>query len=368
MTRSFQNLRAIDPGFEAESRLAFNIGLPARTYATRAAAVAAHHAILDRLSQLPGVRAVSATTLLPFGEGSWGNTLRIEGLPTPPGTIAPVVQFRAVAGGYVEALGMRLVRGRGITRGDVERGDAVVVVNQALARGYFRETDPIGRRIQSATSSPTPWLTIIGVTADTPTNALAEASRQPTLYMPMSMAGGPDIPAAALLGPDVSVMSYLIHATTSPLNLLSDVRGALDTVDDTLAIAQPRTLQSVLDRAAAQAAFTMVLGIYGVISYVVTQRTGEIGLRLAMGADPSGVALMILRQSGLVALVGVATGLVIALAGGRLISTLLYGVSPRDPAVFAATTTLLLAISTLASWLPARRAARLSPLDALRAE
>jgi ABC-type antimicrobial peptide transport system permease subunit len=111
-----------------------------------------------------------------------------------------------------------------------------------------------------------------------------------------------------------------------------------------------------------------MVGIYGVISYVVTQRTGEIGVRLAMGARPTRVAIMILRQSSLVAVTGIAIGLVIALAGGRLISTLLYGVSPRDPVVFAATTTLLLVISMLASWLPARRAARLNPLDALRAE
>jgi len=160
------------------------------------------------------------------------------------------------------------------------------------------------------------------------------------------------------------------------------VRGAIDTIDAKLALAQVRTLQDTLDRASAQMAFTMVLlaiaaacalmlgviGIYGVMSYVVSQRTGEIGVRLALGADPVSVAGMIVRQGGVVALAGIAVGVAAALAGSRLIESLLYDVTPRDPGVFAATTLTLLAVALLACWLPARRAARLSPLEALRAE
>jgi ABC-type antimicrobial peptide transport system permease subunit len=160
------------------------------------------------------------------------------------------------------------------------------------------------------------------------------------------------------------------------------VRAAIGQINPNLAVAQVRTLQDILDRASAQMAFTMVLiaiaaiialmlgviGIYGVMAYIVSQRTGEIGVRLALGAEPGSVAGMIVRQGGIVALAGVTAGLATALAGSRLIESLLYGVSPRDPGVFAVTTLILLSVGLLACWLPARRAARLSPLEALRTD
>jgi putative ABC transport system permease protein len=160
------------------------------------------------------------------------------------------------------------------------------------------------------------------------------------------------------------------------------VRRAIDELDPSLAIAQVRMLQDIVDRASDQMSFTMILlaiaatvalllgaiGIYGVISYIVTQRTGEIGVRLAMGAEPSNVARMILQQGGLVTMFGIAGGLIAALAGSQLIRSLLYGVSPRDPIVFALMTVALLVVALLACWLPARRAARLTPLQALRTE
>jgi ABC-type antimicrobial peptide transport system permease subunit len=177
-------------------------------------------------------------------------------------------------------------------------------------------------------------------------------------------------------------MGFIVRTATPPLGLVPSVRRAIDAIDKNLALAQVRTLEDTLDRASSQMAFTMVLlaiaagvalllgviGIYGVMSYIVTQRTGEIGVRLALGADPRSVARMIVRQGGVVALAGVTIGLAAALAGSRLIESLLYGVSPRDPGVFGVTTLLLLGVALLACWLPARRAARLSPLEALRTE
>jgi ABC-type antimicrobial peptide transport system permease subunit len=175
-------------------------------------------------------------------------------------------------------------------------------------------------------------------------------------------------------------MSYVVRASTAPLDLVPSVRRAVDAIDANLALADVRTLQDSLDRGAAQMAFMMVLlaiaalvalllgviGIYGVMSYIVSQRTGEIGVRLALGAEPGGVARAIVGQGGLVALAGIVVGLVAAFAGSRLIGSLLYDVSPRDPQVFAATASILLGIALLASWLPARRAAGLSPIEALR--
>ena len=172
----------------------------------------------------------------------------------------------------------------------------------------------------------------------------------------------------------------MVRTTHDPAELVNAARAAVEGVDANLAMAQVRTLQEMVDRAGSQMLFTMVLlgiaagvalllgaiGIYGVVSYVAAQRTGEIGVRLALGAEPAGVAAMILRQSARVTMIGIGVGLAVALAGGRLIEALLYNVSPRDPVVLGAVTLLLTAVAVIACWLPARRAARLSPLEALR--
>jgi putative ABC transport system permease protein len=398
MVRSFQNLRAFDPGFDATSALTFRIGLPDRAYPTRASAATAHHAILDRLATIPGVTAVSASTGLPLADACFGNTILVQGRDVADGRPLPLARLCAVSGGYVAAMGVRLLRGRGIDRDDVERSQPNVVVNQAFVDIVFPAGDPIGQRIRSnapprttprpegAVSSawdggPPPWLTIVGIVSNTPFMALAERNPTPMVYMPMSIAGGPDIPAIAMLGPPVTAMSYVVRSTASPSGLLPAVRDAIDGVDPTLAVSRVSTLEDVLDRASAQMAFTMILltiaagvalllgliGIYGVISYIVSQRAGEIGVRIALGAQPGNVAGLIVRQGGTVALAGIAVGFSAALAGSRLVESLLYDVSPRDPAIFAATTLTLLAVALLACWLPARRAARIDPVETLRA-
>ncbi len=200
--------------------------------------------------------------------------------------------------------------------------------------------------------------------------------------MPMSIAAGPDIPLSALVGPDISTMYFVLRTAVDPVSLSSSIRRAVDDIDPKLAVAQARTLQSLVDRASAQMAFTMVLigiagsvalalgivGIYGVMSYIVSQRKGEIGVRLALGAEPQAVAAMILRQGSVVTGIGAVVGLLVSLAGSRLIASLLFGIGPRDPMVFVGTTVILLIVATLACWLPARSAARLSPLEALRAD
>ena len=240
---------------------------------------------------------------------------------------------------------------------------------------YFPGQDPIGQRVRASIPPNSrfgipDWLIVVGVVSNVVTTALAEPAPAGHLYMPMSIAGGPDIPAQALVGPDVIMMGYVVRTTTQPSSMVAAVRGAVASVDPNIALADVRTLQTILDRASEQMAFTMVLiaiaasvalilgviGIYGVMSYVVTQRTAEIGVRLALGAEPGGVAGMIVRQGGLVALAGIAVGLATALAGSRLMASLLYGVSTRDPGVFAAATAGL-------AW---RRAARLLAAGAPR--
>jgi putative ABC transport system permease protein len=345
-----------------------------------------HQSILDGIAMLPGVTAVSASTCLPLAGPCFGNGLQTE-RRIEDGRPRPFIWWRGVAGNYFETVGMRMLRGRGIDRGDVERGERIVVVDEAVARAYFPGLDPIGQRVRASfppnSRFGTPdWLIVVGVVSNVVTTALAETAPAGHLYMPMSIAGGPDIPAQALVGPDVIMMGYVARTTTPPSTLVAAVRGAVGNVDPNLALADVQTLQTILDRASEQMAFTMVLiaiaasvalvlgviGIYGVMSYVVTQRTAEIGVRLALGADPGGVAGMIVRQGGLVALAGIAAGLGTAFLGSRLITSLLYGISARDPGVFTAATLTLFGVALIACWLPARRAAAVDPLVALRAE
>src|SRR5688572_7843608 len=351
MVRSFLNLRAIDPGFNPASTLKFSVGLPPQKYGTVETAVAAHHAIIERIAALPGVAAAAATTCLPLSMGCNGNTLRVEGENYPPGTLPPLSLFRAISGGYFEAMGMRILRGRPIDRGDVDRQEPVAVISQTLARTIFKGQDPIGKRVASNQPPPKPgaprplvWLTVVGVVTDIPMRALNETP-MPMLYMPLSQAS----PRAGGILPGLSYLHFVVRTATPPGDHVTAARAAVREVDPDLAIAQVGTLQELVDRASAQMTFTMVLlaiaaiislvlgviGIYGVTSYIVSQRTGEIGVRLALGAEPAGITRQIVMQGGAVSLIGVAIGLVGAFAGGRLIASVLYGVSPRDPVVFA---------------------------------
>ena len=245
--------------------------------------------------------------------------------------------------------------------------------DDTLAKTAFPGQNPLGKRIRLGPHlQANLWFTIVGVVKTTPTIGLTEPSRVPKMYVPMF--------TTKEIWPRVGVMTYVVKTSVPPLDLASAARNAVREIDPNLALAQVRTLQDYLDAAAAPRAFTLVLiaiaattalllgivGIYGVMSYIVSQRTNEIGVRIALGAEPRNVTRMIVAQGGTVALVGVAAGLVAALAGSRLLATLLYDVSPRDPGVFAVTSLSLLAVALIACWIPARRAAAVDPLLALR--
>ena len=388
MVRSFQKMRNVDPGFNPTSVMTFNVALPTSAYKTRDTAFIAQHAILDRLATLPGVLSVASSSGLPFSPGGFGNSVFVQNRPRDLNVVPPAALFQAVSGGFFDTMGIRLLRGRTLTRDDVEHRQRVAVISDALAMRLFPREDPMGRYVVSAAPPARPGgppapepLQIVGIVANTATRTLTEEPAS-IIYMPMSIAAGPDIPLSALVGPDISTMYFVLRTAVDPAGLSSSIRRAVDDIDPKLAIAQTRTLQSLVDRASAQMAFTMVLiaiaacvaltlgivGIYGVMSYIVSQRTGEIGVRLALGAEPRAVAAMILRQGTAVTTVGAVVGLLASLAGSRAIASLLYGVGPRDPFVFIVTTAVLLLVATLACWLPARSAARLSPLEALRAE
>ncbi len=388
MVRSFQQMRAVDPGFNPASAVTFGVGLTDREYPTVDSALAVHRRIIEQLSALPGVTAAAATTCLPLSGGCSGNSVKVEGQDYPPDATLPVALIRAVTGGYLETIGTRLLRGRTIERADVERREPVAVISEQLAKRAFGDRDPLGRRIASNQPPPRPgapqpleWLMVVGIVADTPTQTVTE---EPIgqLFMPLSLGRGAADTLSRRVVPSAATLSYVVRTATPPLDLVPSIRQAVRSIDSNLALAQVLSLQQLLDRSTAQLTFTMVLlaiaaavtlvlgivGIYGVMSYIVSQRTGEIGVRLALGAEPGRIAGQILRQGALVTLVGIAAGTIVALAGGRLIGSVLYGVSPRDPAVFAVAAAALLGIALAACWIPARRASRLSPALSLRGE
>jgi putative ABC transport system permease protein len=382
LVRSFMKLRALDLGFDPSSRLTFQVGLPPAAYPDRERLVRGHQTILARVAALPGVRSASMVNCVPIsGRGFCGGApLFKEGEPPPRSdNVRQIIASRPVAASFFETMGMPFVLGRGITQADIDSNSLVTVINDTLMRAAFGGENPLGKRIRLAphrTNDGPLWFTIVGVVHTTPTIALAEPRPVPQMYLPLFAGRGDIFPR------NVDVMTYVLQTSTPPLGLAGAVRAAIKEIDPNLALAQVRTMQDVIDAAAAPRAFTMVLiaiaasaalllgvvGIYGVMSYVVSQRTSEIGVRLALGAEPGMVMRMIVRQGGIVALGGIGVGLAAALAGGRAISSLLYQVSARDPQVFVVATITLLAIAVVACWVPARRAAHIDPLVALRTE
>jgi putative ABC transport system permease protein len=376
--------------------LTFRVGLPERDYPTRAAVAMAHRAILERLAREPGVQAVSASTGVPLSDFCFGNSILVRGETLADRAQIPIGRLCAISEGYVRSMRMQVLRGRDLQRDDVEHARANVLVNQAFVNSVLRGEEPIGRQFRSNAppganarrvngmlewDGAPPWLTIVGVVSNTPFMTLTETPAA-IVYMPMSIAGGPDIPNIAMLGPSIGAMTYVVRSTIEPSGLAPAAQRAVRSVDRSLAVARPLTLQAIVDAGSAQMAFTMTLlliagavalaigliGIYGVVAYAVSERRREIGVRLALGAAPRDVVAMIVRQGATVTVIGATAGVIGAAAASRVLASLLYDVSPRDVGVFAAVSGVLVAVAMIACWLPARTAARISPSEALRAD
>jgi predicted permease len=362
MVRSAMRLAAIDPGFDAHGLVTAGITLGGQPDRERAAAL--YHSVLDEMARLPGIESVSATSALPIAPtGLSGSNFAIKSRPTPEGALPPFAMYTAVTAGYFETLGVPLLQGRAPTRADTNQHHPVAWVNQALVNKFLG-----GRVIGESIQIGEQWLEVVGVVGDVKTFDLREAAR-PMVYVPMgNQAVALDAMYAVVRTRDVA---------TVPASAL---RAAVDAVDRSVPLTTIRTMEEIVNASLAQSSFTMVLltiaaltalalgvvGLYGVISYVVAQRTAEIGIRLALGARPADVYMLVLRQGLLVALVGVALGLVAAAASARLMGSLLFEVSARDPVTYAAAAVLLTAVSTAATFLPARRAAAIAPSTALR--
>ena len=335
MARSFANLVRVDPGFKADSRLVFHVGLPRVEYRTRPEAAAFHAGMLDQLRGLPGVARVAVTSTLPLDGPGMGDPLAVRGRPASTGE-APMVRSRRVSNDYFAAIGIPLRRGRPFDAADEAGTTSSVIINEALARLYFGSEDPNGRQIRPVEGDPLDrWLTIVGVVGNTATESLHEPAPVPAMYVPLKGAMWADVPAP-------HNVAYVVNTVGSPTAQTPAIRALLARLNPRVALIRPEPLTNAATRARAGRAFVMVLlvasatvalvvgliGVYAVIAYGVSQRRAEIGLRLAIGATPADVTAMVLRESGRVIFLGVAIGVAGALVTSRLMEALLFGVAP----------------------------------------
>ena len=375
MLRSFARLRGVHPGLDPSGVLVFDVGLPQTKYPDHQAAAAFHRELQARLAALPGVRVVGATNSVPLRDfGTGCSVVFREARPYGPDERAPCVATPKATPGFFRALGIP-VQGRAPEWSDAEANTGAVVVTKALADRLWPGEDPIGKGINSGGMGKTQgWYRVVGVV---PEIRAAGLNRPPTeiVFYPAV-----PVPGTWFWQPMYGVSYVVRTAGDNPTALASSIRRVVAELDPTVPLMNVGTMEQVVERSMARTSFIMVLlglaagmalllsavGIYGVISYVVAQRRGEIGIRMALGARISQVARLVVMQSVRLAVVGVVIGLAGALAGTRVMRSLLYDVSPTDPLVLALVPLVLLAIAAAASFAPARRAARVDPVEVLR--
>jgi len=369
LIRSYGNALRADPGFNPSNVISFTLALPEKQYASDSKILSFDRDLSSKLEAIPGVRTVGAGNFLPLFASYWNRTFVPEGWSAPGGKV-PLCDFTPVFGSYLQALGIPLLRGRYFTDYDRKGGAPVVIVSANLAQRYWPNQNPVGKRLRyGGLDSKEPWSTVVGVVADAKLSSLQE---EPSIrsYRPVEQ----------LEGSARTAVFFAIRANGNPGALGSSVRTAVTSLDPDLPISQMRTMTEVVGESmkpqrfntlllgifAALALFLSVLGVYSVMAFAVVQRTQEIGIRMAMGARLANVLTMLLREVLVLGLAGIAIGALASLALGRYISGLLYGVQPTDALTLAAAATLLILATLLATYLPARRAAKLDPMLALR--
>jgi putative ABC transport system permease protein len=361
LVRSFIELTRVDPGFEAEHAMAFRLTFQGDEYETgqliRDRAAQLH----DRIAALPGVRSVGATTTLPFGGlGSLLSFSRVDGPPPPP-NVNMEIAIASVTPDYFTSIGVPLVAGRGLTDGDHAEAPPVVLLNEAAARRWFPGEDPVGQRVNMG-----PEREVVGIVADVLQRDPGQAAA-PQAFLPYAQR-------------TTRSLRTVVRTSGDPLALVPAIRATLQAFDPNLpvpeftplgrivdiSVARPRFYTSLLTLFAAVALMLAATGVFGVMSYTVAQRSQEISLRLALGAQPVDVLRLIVGRTLLLAAGGILGGMVLVMALGRVIESQLFGVSPLDPVTIGAVVLVLTGSAALASYVPARRAASMDPGIALR--
>jgi len=367
--RSVWGLTHVDPGFRPDHVLTLRATLPASSYERDDRKRAFTQSLLERTSNLPGVEAVGFANYLPMSDIGVGDTFEIEGRQQRHPDDRPGSWLSVVGGRYFEAMGIPLLRGRLPGRSDTEDTQRVFVIDEALARRYWPNEDPLGKRlIFQRSEGKTIAGEIVGVVGSVRWADMSERP-MPTTYFWFPQNPDRDITIVARVAGDPPAAASVIRAALreiDPNQPVADVRPMKDFVS--ASVARPRFTMLVLTAFAATALLLAALGLYGVIAFGITQRTREIGLRVALGAQPQSVLALVMRQGLMFLAVGLTIGVVAALELGRVLAGLLYEVSPRDPGTLFMSTLFLAGVGLLATYLPARRATRVDPMVALRTE
>jgi putative ABC transport system permease protein len=373
MLRSLWSLQRVPLGLDPSNVLTLRVALPQASYQAPEQVVAFYRQLIDRVRQLPGVRLAGAARSLPLGSTIGDFGLLIDGYSPPPGTNAKG-DWQIVTDGYLEAMGERVLKGRTITPADTTDTMPVALINESMARIYWSGRDPIGGRMKIGMDQRRPWVTVVGIVADVKHNGLTDVVKE-KFYIPQTQwhrsAGFP-----------IRGMTLVVKTSNDPRGLTAPVRQVVREMDPNLPVAEVRTMDDVVGAAMSTPRFTGVLlsifavlalalsaiGIYGVLSYVVSLRTREIGIRVAIGAGRGEVLRLILSSGLLLALSGVGIGILIAAWATGFMSGLLHDVRPSDPVTFVGVGLGLTVVAVLASLIPAWRATRVDPVVALKAE
>jgi putative ABC transport system permease protein len=371
LMRTFLTLNSVDPGFDSLKTLSARVWIPDTRYQEDEEVGAFYRETLERVRAIPGVRSAGAVLSLPINYGISGRFgFSIEGYTPPEEDNGPIAGYQVASAGYFETLGIPVIRGRDFTELDDAEAPSVALINQALAELYWAGEDPIGRRItfDDPEGEDVDWATIVGVVGNTRHSGLDEPPR-PELFVAYQQS-------------PITYMTLVVQSEMEVAALTGAVRRAVMEVDPQQPLSEVLTMEQVLFESLGSQRFNLFLlgafavaaivlaavGLYGVLSFSVTQRSNEIGIRMALGARAGGVVGNVVRQGFWLALLGLAIGTAAAIGLTRLMASMIHGVSATDPLTFIAGIVLLTAIALVASWVPALRAARVSPMEVLRVE
>jgi putative ABC transport system permease protein len=366
LLQSWQRVLRVDPGFRADSLATVRVALPP-TYKDGAAFQAFYSRAIAQLATLPAVSDATMVTSLPISGGDGTGDLSIEGRPNAAGELGAVTTRRAPPD-YFRVMGIPVVRGRGFDERDDASRDLVVTINESMAMRFWPNDDPIGKRIKIGSRDLAPWLTVIGVVKDVRNIGLT-ADIGYSAYLPYAQGPGRGMELAVRTRGNAQALLTVMSAELrrmEPALLIERSQTMQDRIDDSVA---PRRLNLILLGLFATLALLLsAVGLYGVVAFAVRQRTQEFGIRMALGARSGNVVLLVLRQGFRLAAVGIAIGIPAAIAGSRLLTSLLFGAKATDPAVLASVALLVTAVALAACWIPAWRATQVAPTDALRTE